>query len=66
MVKRTKEPYLLRDKAVCGHCGTKMVSDGGISHTGKVQQHYACKKKRKTNATRNEKLKVLESLVIVS
>jgi len=40
-------PYFLTGKAVCEHCDTDMVSDGGTSKTGKQHHYYACKKMKK-------------------
>jgi len=40
-------PYLLTGKAVCGHCETDMVSDGGTGKMGKQHNYYACKQKKK-------------------
>ena len=62
-----KEPYLLTGKAKCGHCDeTDMVSDGGISHTGKVHYYYACKKKKKDKCDKKRENKnTLELLVTV-
>ncbi len=39
-----KIPYILTGKLYCGHCGTKMVSDGGTSRNGDKYYYYACKK----------------------
>lgn len=39
-----KVPYILTGKLYCGHCGTKMVSDGGTSRNGDKYYYYACKK----------------------
>lgn len=42
-----KVPYLLTGKLFCGHCGTKMVADGGTSRTGVQHHYYSCKKMKK-------------------
>ncbi len=41
------EPYLLTDKAFCGHCGTAMIAGGGTSRLGKKHYYYVYKQKNK-------------------
>ena len=40
-------PYLLTGKLFCGHCGTKMIADGGTSRSGTKYYYYSCKKMKK-------------------
>ena len=57
--------YLLTGKLFCAHCGTEMVSDGGISKTGIHHHYYACKKKKKAQCDkRREDKDKLEKYVV--
>ena len=47
---KAKEPYLLLDKLICGHCGSKMIGDGGTSKTGAVYHYYVCQHRKKRHA----------------
>jgi hypothetical protein len=38
----TDQPYLLKGKVFCGHCGKRMVSYAGTSKSGKVNRYYKC------------------------
>ncbi len=46
----TKIEYLLTDKLFCGHCGSPMTGESGISHTGVKYGYYGCVKRRKEKA----------------
>ena len=52
-----KEPYLLTGKLFCGHCGTMMRADGGVSHTGAIYKYYACNKARKRDCDKRRETK---------
>lgn len=56
-VATARVPYLLTGKAVCGHCETDMVADGGTSKTGKQYQYYACKQKKRGNCDKRHEHK---------
>jgi DNA invertase Pin-like site-specific DNA recombinase len=38
--------YLLRNKIICGYCGSPISSDSGTSKSGKVMRYYKCYGKR--------------------
>ncbi len=60
-----KVPYLLTGKLYCGHCGTKMVSDGGTSRNGDKYYYYACKKMKVGKCDKKRENKdALERLVV--
>ena len=59
-VAKSKLEYLLTGKLFCGHCGTEMVSDGGVSHIGTAYHYYTCKKRKKAKC--DKKREVKESL----
>jgi len=60
-----KVPYLLTGKLYCGHCGTKMVSDGGTSRNGDKYYYYACKKMKVGKCDKKRENKdALEQLVV--
>ncbi len=60
-----KVPYLLTGKLYCGHCGTKMIADGGTSKKGVKYYYYACKKKKDGECNkRRERKDLLEQLVV--
>lgn len=51
--KFTKAEYLLTEKLFCGMCGSPMVGESGISHTGAKHGYYICiKKKREHSCTK--------------
>lgn len=56
-VDKAREPYLLTGKLFCGHCGTEMVSDGGVSRLQKTHYYYACKKKKKNKCDKKREKK---------
>jgi DNA invertase Pin-like site-specific DNA recombinase len=60
--KYARQEYLLHGKAYCGHCGTRLVGDGGTSKTGVVHHYYACGKRKlkKSCDKKNEKKDFLE------
>lgn len=43
----THQDYILTDKLFCGHCGSPMVGESGISHTGAKHSYYNCVAHRK-------------------
>lgn len=60
-----KVPYLLAGKLYCGHCGTKMISDGGTSKKGVKYYYYACKKMKAGECNKHRERKdVLEQTVV--
>ena len=63
--QKGKLEYLLTGKLFCGHCGTEMVSDGGVNHQGVAHHYYACKKKKKALCDkRREKKDNIELYVV--
>ena len=60
--KKIRQEYLLHGKAFCGHCGSRLVGDGGTSKTGAVHHYYACgnRKKHKSCDKKNEKKDFIE------
>lgn len=65
-VNKAKIEYLLTGKLYCGHCGTEMVSDGGVSKTGATHYYYACKKKKKDQCPKRRENKEKLELYVVS
>ncbi len=60
-----KVPYLLTGKLYCGHCGTKMIADGGTGKKGVKYYYYACRKKKDGECNkRRERKDLLEQLVV--
>ena len=62
----TQEPYLLRNKLICGLCGNKILADVGKGKSGGVVRYYKCssrKRKRSCNKATIRK-DVIENLVI--
>lgn len=57
-----KTQYLLQGKIYCGHCGEKMIADGGTSHSKKQYHYYVCKNRKKQNTCNksNEEKETLE------
>lgn len=43
----THQEYILTDKLFCGKCGSPMVGESGISHTGTKHSYYSCVGNRK-------------------
>jgi len=39
--------YILTDKLFCGHCGSQMVGESGISHTKAKYSYYICARKKR-------------------
>ena len=39
--------YILTDKLFCGHCGSQMVGESGISHNGTKYSYYICARKKR-------------------
>jgi len=60
--KTVRQEYLLHGKAYCGHCGTRLVGDGGTSKTGAVHYYYGCGKRKRSKSCdkKNEKKDFLE------
>lgn len=59
-----RAPFLLNGKLYCGYCGSYMVADGGVSHTGSTYKYYACKLTKKCKCGKNREPKdVLEQWV---
>ena len=52
-----KEPYLLTGKLFCGHCGTMMRADGGVSRTGNIYKYYVCAKVRQKDCDKSREAK---------
>ena len=65
-VNKAKIEYLLTGKLFCGHCGTEMVSDGGVSKTGATHYYYACKKKKKSQCDKRRENKDKLEFYVVS
>nr|MBQ4456590.1 recombinase family protein [Clostridia bacterium] len=63
---KAKVEYLLRGKAFCGHCGSRLVGECGRSKTGEVHYYYACAKKKKSHSCKkkNEQKGFLEWYVV--
>lgn len=63
---KAKTDYLLRGKAFCGHCGSRLVGESGRSKTGEVHYYYACAKKKKSHtcSKKNEQKGFLEWYVV--
>lgn len=61
-----KVPYLLAGKLYCGHCGAKMVSDGGTSKQGTKYRYYSCKKKKIGECNKHRERKDLLEQYVVS
>lgn len=60
-----KIPYILTGKLYCGHCGTKMIADGGTSKKGVKYYYYACKKMKAGECNKHRERKdVLEQTVV--
>lgn len=60
-----KVPYILTGKLYCGHCGTKMIADGGTSKKGVKYYYYACKKMKAGECNKHRERKdVLEQTVV--
>lgn len=64
--EKAREDYILFGKAFCGHCGEKLISNGGTGKLGKVYHYYACKNKTKRHACdkHDEKKNALERYVV--
>lgn len=58
--------YLLTGKLFCGHCGTPMVSDGGVSKQGIAHYYYACKKRKKKLCNKRRENKDALELYVTS
>ena len=43
----SRADYILTDKLFCGHCGSQMVGESGISHTGAKHSYYICARKKR-------------------
>jgi len=43
----THQDYILTDKIFCGKCGSPMIGESGISHTGAKHSYYSCVGHRK-------------------
>lgn len=63
---KAKLEYLLTGKLFCGHCGTEMVSDGGVNKQGIAHHYYACKKKKKNQCDKRRENKDNIELYVVS
>lgn len=46
---KAKTDYLLATKLFCGHCGARMVGDGGVSRHGKTYYYYTCGERKRGN-----------------
>ena len=62
---KAKLTYLLSGKVFCGHCGTEMVSDGGVSKQGIAHHYYTCKKKKKSLCEKRREHKDALELYVV-
>jgi len=63
---KARVEYLLRGKAYCGCCGTRIIGDCGRSRNGEMHHYYACSKKKKESACvkANERKDILERYVV--
>lgn len=63
---RAKTEYLLRGKAFCGHCGSPMVGESGVSRNGSVYNYYTCAEHKRTHscAKKNERKDFIEWYVV--
>ena len=63
---KAKVEYLLRGKAYCGYCGTRMIGESGHGRNGDVHNYYACSRKKKERACtkKNEKKDIVERYVV--
>ncbi len=60
-----REKYLLTGKLYCGHCGTQMVANSGVSRTGVTYKYYLCKTARKGDCVKlREDKDILEYEVV--
>lgn len=60
-----KVEYLLTGKLYCGHCGTKMISDGSTGKSGIKYHYYSCKKMKAGECNKHrEKKEPLEEYVV--
>ena len=58
--------YLLTGKLFCGHCGSAMVGESGVSKTGRRHYYYACtaRKRKKSCNKKSAKKDWLEEFVV--
>lgn len=63
---KSREDYILRGKAFCGHCGAPMVGESGKGRNGQVFRYYACATRKKFHSCDkiNEKKAFAEGYVI--
>lgn len=63
---RTDVDYLLTGKLFCGHCGSAMVGESGISKTGAKHTYYTCvgRKRRRSCEKKPVKKDWIEELVV--
>jgi DNA invertase Pin-like site-specific DNA recombinase len=61
-----EDPYLLRGKAICGYCGSKIRGDGSKNGQGESARYYVCSKRRKGGDCIKSYVskKALEALVV--
>ena len=62
----TQEPYLLRNKLICGLCGNKILAEVGKGKSGGVVRYYKCSSKKRKRSCNKATIRkdVIENLVI--
>ena len=64
---KSPERYILTSKVFCGCCGSPMIGESGVSHTGTVYRYYKCAARKgdpKACAKRNERKDWLEKTIV--
>jgi len=58
--------YLLREKMICGYCGSHVSAETGTSRSGKVKRYYKCLGRKRGSKCRKSVLRkdVLENLIV--
>ena len=65
-MNKAKLTYVLSGKLFCAHCGSEMVSDGGVGKQGYEYHYYTCKKKRRGKCDKRREHKDAIELYVVN
>ena len=64
--RSTEVIYMLRNRLVCGYCGSTMSAETGTARNGELKRYYKCYGKKRNNGCKKKQIRkeLLEQLVV--
>ena len=64
--RSTEVIYMLRNRLICGYCGSPMSAETGTARNGELKRYYKCYGKKRNNGCKKSQIRkeLLEQLVV--